>query len=151
MPSTRIFIVHGRDTTNARSEVARFLERIGLEAIILHERPNKGRTIITKFQEEATNVAFAVVLMTPDDEGGLVGETPKKRARQNVVFELGFFIGKFGAANVVTLVQEGLERPSDIDGVVYVTYDSAGAWKQRLALELTAASIKVDLAKLVGA
>jgi predicted nucleotide-binding protein len=151
MVTDSVFIVHGRDPTNLRLVVARFLEKLGVHAIILHEVPSKGRTIITKFQEEAANVRFAVVLMTPDDEGGPVGGPYRKRARQNVVFELAFFIGKLGEANVAALVQADLERPSDFDGVVYIPYDDHGAWKQRLAVELKAASINFDPAKLVGA
>jgi hypothetical protein len=87
----RVFVVHGHDD-GTREAVARFLERIGFEAVILHERANKGRTIITKFREEAADIGFAVVLMTPDDHGGKAGEATSLRARQNVVFELGFFI-----------------------------------------------------------
>ncbi|MDO3444227.1 nucleotide-binding protein [Agrobacterium sp. V1] len=95
-PSSKVFLVHGRDN-ETKNEVARFLERIGIEVIILHERPNLGRHLLTKFQEEAGDVGFAVVLITPDDEGGLAGGTASEpRARQNVIFELGFFIGRLG-------------------------------------------------------
>jgi hypothetical protein len=79
---TKVFIVHGHDEA-ARETVARFVEKLGFEAIILHERPNKGRTIITKFREEAANVGFAVVLMTPDDVGRAKDAAElKPRARQ---------------------------------------------------------------------
>ena len=127
-PSRKVFLVHGRDD-GAKSEVARFLSKIGLEEIILHERPNAGRHLLTKFQEELEGASFAVVLITPDDEGSLSGGAPRKRARQNVVFELGFFIGKFGTGHVAALVKGDVEKPSDFDGVGYITLDPGGAWK----------------------
>src|SRR5690606_12147790 len=88
--SRKIFIVHGHDD-GAREAVARFLERIGLEAVILHEQANQGRTIIEKVVAHS-DVGFAVVLLTPDDEGCAKGGKPEPRARQNVLLELGYFI-----------------------------------------------------------
>jgi predicted nucleotide-binding protein len=148
--SRRVFVVHGHDE-GARESVARFIERIGFEPIILHERPNKGRTIITKFREEATDIGFAIVLMTPDDYGAKAGETPTKpRARQNVVFELGFFIGAFGPERVAALVKGDIERPSDFDGVVYIDLDDAGGWKQKVGRELQEAGFDIDWNKVMG-
>ncbi len=143
--SKKVFVVHGRDN-DAKNEVARFLGKIGLEEIILHERPNSGRHLLTKFQEESEGASFAVVLITPDDEGGLSGEPPRKRARQNVVFELGFFIGKLGAACVAPLVKGDVEKPSDFDGI-----GSAGAWKGFLARELKAAKVPFEAEKVFEA
>ena len=131
----KVFIVHGRDN-GAKHEVARFLERLGIEPVILHERPNKGRTLISKFQEESADIRFAVVLMTPDDVGGVVGGTQQPRARQNVIFELGFFLGQLGADRVCALFSGNIERPSDFEGVVYVEYGTNTAWKTDLAREL---------------
>ncbi|MFT3988671.1 TIR domain-containing protein [Aestuariivirga sp.] len=141
--SRKVFIVHGHDD-GAKESVARFIENLGFEAIVLHERPNKGRTIITKFREEAADVGFAVVLMTPDDHGARFGlvET-KPRARQNVVFELGFFIGELGPAHVAALVKGDIEAPSDFDGVVYIRLDGAD-WKTSLARELQSAGYVID-------
>ncbi|MFZ3326146.1 MAG: nucleotide-binding protein, partial [Methylocella sp.] len=150
LPSRKVFLVHGRDN-DAKNEVARFLGKIGLEEIILHERPNSGRHLLTKFQEESEGASFAVVLITPDDEGGLSGEAPRKRARQNVVFELGFFIGKLGAARVAPLVKGDVEKPSDFDGVGYITLDPAGAWKGLLARELKAAKVPFEAEKVFEA
>src|SRR5262249_5366825 len=138
--SNKVFVVHGRDN-DSKNEVARFLSKIGLEEIILHERPNKGRHLLTKFQEESEGAGFAVVLMTPDDLGGLAGEPPRSRARQNVVFELGFFIGRLGPSNVVALLKSDVEKPSDFDGVAYIPHDTVGAWKTLLARELKAAQV----------
>jgi predicted nucleotide-binding protein len=149
-PSRKVFLVHGRDN-DAKNEVARFLSKIGLEEIILHERPNSGRHLLTKFQEESEGASFAVVLITPDDEGGLSGEPPRKRARQNVVFELGFFIGKLGVARVAPLVKGDVEKPSDFDGVGYSALDPAGAWKGLLARELKAAKVPFEADKVFEA
>lgn len=146
---TKVFIVHGHDG-ETRETVKRFVEKLGLEAIILHERPNKGRTIITKFRDEATSVGFAIVLMTPDDVGGVPGlamNRLKHRARQNVVFEFGFFIGKLGADRVAALMKGDIERPSDLDGVVYISLDS-NSWPGQLGRELEAVGYAVDWGKV---
>lgn len=143
---TKVFIVHGHDG-EVRETVARFIERLGLEPVILHERPNKGRTIITKFREESADVGFAVVLMTPDDLGGPapVATTAElnARARQNVVFELGFFIGALGPERVAAIIRGNMERPSDFDGVVYISFDKED-WGARLGQELQAAGYEID-------
>jgi hypothetical protein len=144
----RIFIVHGHNT-GAREAVARFLERAGFEPIILHEQANQGRTIIEKFEEHAA-VNFAVVLLTPDDVGGPAGKAVQPRARQNVVLELGFFIGKLGRGRVCALKSGDLELPTDILGVAWTSLDDAGAWRVNLAKELEAAGYKIDWAKAIG-
>ncbi|NKL59713.1 TIR domain-containing protein [Rhizobium leguminosarum] len=149
--SNKVFLVHGRDN-EAKNEVARFLEKIGLEVIILHERPNLGRHLLTKFQEEAGDVGFAVILITPDDEGGLSGGSDKEpRARQNVIFELGFFIGKLGASHVAPLVKGDVVRPSDFDGIGYIGLDATGGWKGLLARELKGAKVPFDAMKVFEA
>lgn len=149
-----VFIVHGRDEAT-KEAVARFLGKLELDPVILHEKPNQGRTIIEKF-EDYSSVAFAVVLLTPDDIGGEkvdgVVDFNKKiqmRARQNVVFELGYFIGKLGRRMVCALHSEEIELPSDFSGVVYVPLDKGGGWKMKLARELKAAGIDVDLNKAI--
>ena len=147
-PPTKVFVVHGRDD-GPKQAVARFVEKLGFEAVILHERPNRGRTIITKFREEAADVGFAVVLMTPDDLGGLTADTLQNRARQNVVFELGFFIGALGPHKVAALVQGDIERPSDFDGVVYISLDNAH-WQAELGRELKEAGFAIDWNKVMG-
>jgi predicted nucleotide-binding protein len=145
--SRKVFVVHGRDN-EAKIDVARFLGKIGLEEIILHERPNAGRHLLTKFQEEADGASYAVVLITPDDEGGVVGGPQRKRARQNVIFELGFFIGKLGSSHVAALVKGDVETPSDFDGIGYIALDTAGGWKGLLARELKQAGVPFDPAKV---
>ena len=148
--SRKIFLVHGRDEA-AKNEVALFLRKNGLQEIILRDRPNKGRHLLKKFQEEAEGAAFAVVLMTPDDEGAIAGGTHQKRARQNVVFELGFFIGKFGTTHVAALVKTQVEKPSDFDGIAWIDFDNSGTWKNALARELREAGVPFDLDQVITA
>ena len=129
LPRT-VFVVHGHDE-GARETVARFLERLDFEVIILHERASRGRTVIEKVEAHG-DIGFAVVLLTPDDVGCGKGGTPVPRARQNVLLELGYFVGRLGRNRVCALKRGELEIPSDFEGIVYVTLDDAGAWKQSL-------------------
>lgn len=147
--NSKVFIVHGRDKTY-KDSVARLLEKLFLHPIILHEQPNQGRTVIEKFIDNAI-VGFAVVILTADDKGGVQGTATKKnlhpRARQNVVLELGYFMGKLGRKRVCALYQDGVELPSDYVGVLYIPLDAGDAWKTLLAKELKAAGYDVDLNK----
>lgn len=145
--SNKVFIVHGHDD-GAREAVARFLERIGLEAIILHEQANQGRTVIEKVEAHG-DVGFAVVLLTPDDEGRVKGGDLEPRARQNVLLELGYFIGRLGRSRVCALKRGQLEIPSDFAGVVWERMDDTGGWKQALGRELQAAGHQVDWNKVM--
>lgn len=145
--SHKVFIVHGHDD-GARETVARFLERIGLEAIILHEQANQGRTVIEKVVAHG-DVGFAVVLLTPDDEGCAKGGVQEPRARQNVLLELGYFIGRLGREKVCALKRGILEIPSDFAGVVWEEMDSNGGWKTALARELAAAGHNIDWNKVM--
>lgn len=143
----RVFVVHGRDE-GARESVARFLERLGFEAIILHEQASRGGTVIEKV-EAHSDVGFAVVLLTPDDEGCVKGGTPTPRARQNVLLELGYFVGRLGRNRVCALRRGEVEIPSDFEGVVYVPLDDSGAWRQTLGKELEAAGFGIDWNKVM--
>ena len=140
----KVFIVHGHDD-QAKIETARFIEKAGLEAIILHEQPSGSKTIIEKI-ESYGDVGFAVILYTPCDIGHKDTDNPepKKRARQNVVFEHGYFIGRLGRERVTALVKAELETPNDISGVVYTEIDTRGAWKMMLFNELENAGYKVS-------
>jgi predicted nucleotide-binding protein len=138
----KVFVVHGREE-GPREAVARFLERLGFQPIILHEQANQGRTVIEKV-EDHSDVGFAVIILTPDDMGNLKGEEPQPRARQNVLLELGYFIGKLTRKRVCTLKVGELEIPSDWRGVVDEPYDAGGGWRQTLARELEAAEYEID-------
>jgi len=145
--SKRIFIVHGHNDTMKES-VARLVKNIGYDPIILHEQPNKGRTIIEKF-EDYSDVGYAIVLFSPDDVGYSVNLDSKSgmlRVRQNVILELGFFIGKLGREKVTVLYLEEkeIEFPSDIFGILYIPYDESGMWKYRIIDELKSCGFAVS-------
>lgn len=149
--SRTVFIVHGHDEAIKQS-VARFLERLDLKVVILHEQPDKGKTLIEKLEASSLeiDIAYAVVILTPDDVGAVTSEKDKlqPRARQNVVFELGYLIAKLGRQRVRALYTEGVELPSDYQGVLYTQLDKPGAWRLKLAREIKAAGITVDLNKI---
>ncbi len=147
---TTVFVVHGHSEA-FKQQVARFLDAAtDLEPIILHEQANSGRTIIEKFEDHASRAAFAVVLLTGDDDGGVRGSGERRpRARQNVVFELGFFIAALGRSKAAALYEEGVELPSDMSGILYTPLDAGGAWKLALAKELQAAGLSADLNRAI--
>lgn len=144
--SNAIFIVHGHDN-GIKQSVARLTEKLNLQPIILNEKENQGQTIVEKF-EKHSNVGFAVVLLTADDMGGKKDSSQKPRARQNVILELGYFIGKLGRKRVCVLYFDGVELPSDLAGVLYVKLDEGESWKYQLAKEIKAAGIRIDLNKI---
>jgi predicted nucleotide-binding protein len=147
----RIFLAHGRDE-RTRETVARLLEKVGQgrhEVVTLQERTNRGRTLIEKFEEHAAQASYAVILLTGDDVGrGGPGEGLKPRARQNVIFEMGFFCGSIKRSRVAVLYEPGVERPSDVEGLAYIELDPAGAWKTALVRELCDAGLECDLAAI---
>lgn len=155
----KVFIVHGHGEL-VKVTVARTLEQLGLKPIILHEQEDYGNTIIEKFESNANDVGFAVVLLTADDLGiskkdiekakAEKKETvPSERARQNVVFEMGYFMGKLDRAHVFLLLENGVEKPGDLDGMVYTPIDSEGMWKVKLAKRLKAMGYKVSLDSII--
>lgn len=141
----RVFVVHGHDN-HSKEAVARFISTLGFDPVVLHERPNEGKTLIEKF-ESHSKVDFAVVLFTPDDIGYAKNQpdSPKPRARQNVVLELGFFMGALGRQRVCVLHTGDIELPSDYHGVLYHPFDIGGAWQLKLAKEMKASGMQVDL------
>jgi predicted nucleotide-binding protein len=145
-----VFLVHGHDGA-ARHEVARFIERItGKPPVILDEQAGQGQTLVEKFEAHAGTATYAIVLATPDDVGRVRSADPsadKPRARQNVVFELGYFFGKLGRHRVAVL-GSGVEKPSDVDGLVYIAYPG-GNWQIELAKELHTAGVSLDMARLL--
>lgn len=142
--NNRVFVVHGHDEA-LKEKVARLLEKQGLEAIILNERANKGKTIIEKF-EENSDAGAAICLFTDDDIGKEKNETIENhRARQNVVYEAGYFMGKLGREKVVMLVSKGTELPSDLQGVVYTDSEN---WTIKVLQELQSIGYAIDFNKL---
>jgi predicted nucleotide-binding protein len=136
-----IFLVHGRDN-EFKWEVKNFIERIvdrtKVQVVILHEQANQGQTLLEKFEQYASTASYAVVLLTPDDVGGSVGDAQESRARQNVIFELGFFCGRLGRKHVAA-INKGVEKPSDIDGFAYISH--TGQWTDELRRELEVAGL----------
>lgn len=124
--SSKVFIVHGHDDVS-KLELARLLDKLGLEPIILHEQANRGRTLIEKLEANALDIGYAFVLLTPDDEGTSTSSNDRHyrpRARQNVVLELGFFMGKLGRQRVCCLYKGDVELPSDMHGVAYYPFEN---------------------------
>ncbi|CNE60341.1 TIR domain-containing protein [Yersinia mollaretii] len=146
---TKVFIVHGHDG-EAKSRTARFIEKLGFEAIILHEQLSRGKTIIEKI-EHYSNVGFAIVLYTPDDLGNDVKSASNgnlnNRARQNVIFEHGYLIAKIGRENVIPLIQDNIEIPNDISGIVYMTDAN---WQLDIAREMKSSGYEIDFNKILG-
>ncbi|MFT3886467.1 MAG: nucleotide-binding protein [Flavobacteriales bacterium] len=149
LDKSQVFIVHGHDE-EAKTKTARFIEKLGLKPIILHEQASGSKTVIEKI-EAYSNVGFGIVLYTPCDIGAKNEENPnlKNRARQNVVFEHGFLIGKIGRENVCALVKDEIETPNDISGVVYVKMDNEDAWHLKIARELRNSGYEIDMNKVI--
>ncbi|MFH1892048.1 MAG: nucleotide-binding protein [Candidatus Zixiibacteriota bacterium] len=147
--SRKIFIVHGHDE-EAKQSVARFLQKLDLEAIILHEQPSSGKTVIEKLEHYVRDIAFAIVLLTPDDLGCPAGNEDdlQPRARQNVILELGYLTSKLGRERVCALIKNQVEKPSDYDGVVYVSMEDNNDWQLKVAREMRTAGITIDLNRL---
>jgi predicted nucleotide-binding protein len=147
-----VFVVHGHDDA-FKQTVTRVLHQLDLNPVILHEKPDQGKSIIEKHSDYA-DVSFAVALFTPDDLGEAkervkAVEDLRDRAGQNVVFELGYFIGRLGRSNAVALVKGHIEFPSDYSGVIYIPVDEAGSWRFTLVRELRAAGFDVDANRLL--
>ncbi|MDX6384964.1 MAG: hypothetical protein QOK48_2537 [Blastocatellia bacterium] len=148
----RIFVVYGHEK-NARQGLEAMLLRWGLEPLILDQLPSEGQTIIEKLENYTGKVGFAVVLATPDDEGHRAEHPDEKsfRARQNVVLELGMLLAKLGRSKVAILLkqQEHMERPSDIQGLIYIPFkDDVNDARILLAKEMDAQGYRIAVNKL---
>lgn len=132
-----IFIIHGHNKV-LLSEAKRTIRALGLKPIILSKKSNNGSlTLIEKLETKSSAVSFVITLLTNDDEGRKKGAPNiEDRARQNVIFELGYFMGKLGREKVMCLCQRGLILPSDINGVAYTEFDEDGKWKECLNTQL---------------
>lgn len=145
--TNKVFIVHGHNDA-VKEKVARVVEHLHLEPIILHEQPDGGKTIIEKFEENSADVNFAIVLLTADDLGKSKEEEKQNpRARQNVIFEMGYFIGRLSRSHVFMLLDKDIEKPSDLDGIVYTPLIEG--WDQKLVKELKACGYEVDANDLI--
>jgi predicted nucleotide-binding protein len=148
-----VFVVYGHDET-AKAQLEAMLRRWGLEPLILDQLPSEGQTIIEKLEHYTNRVKFAVILATPDDEGYKANRSDEKayRARQNVVLELGMMLKQLGRRNVAILLkqQENMERPSDIQGLMYIPFkdDLQREAGTLLAKEMAAQGYQIDIKKL---
>jgi predicted nucleotide-binding protein len=150
--NTKVFVVYGHDES-ARTQLEAMLRRWGLEPLILDQLPSEGQTIIEKLEGYTGQVGYAVVLATPDDEGNRAGRTDEKsfRARQNVVLELGMLLSQLGRQRVAILLkqQDRMERPSDIQGLIYIPFkDDVKDAGVVLAKEMAAQGYQIDIKKL---
>ncbi|MBP9134739.1 MAG: nucleotide-binding protein [Saprospiraceae bacterium] len=142
------FIVHGHNN-EVKQTVARFLETLKIEAIILSEQGGI-QSILDKI-ENCSNVDFSIILLTPDDYGNVIAQMdkPNKRARQNVIFEFGYFVAKLGKSKVIALKLDDVELPSDYGGIIYINFDDADGWKLKLGKEIMKIGIEIDLKNLI--
>lgn len=150
--SNKVFVVHGHDQ-GLKTDIEQFIQQIGLEPIVLHRQPDKGRTLIEKF-EQHSDVGYAFILLTPDDIAYTIDQDTlpdpsrkkEKRARPNVIFEFGYFVGKLGRDRVCCLYKEGVILPSDLDGLVYKKIDgSVESQGISIIKELKAAGYKIQM------
>jgi predicted nucleotide-binding protein len=139
-----VFIIHGHDDAMKKA-VQLFLTRANLKDIVLHEQPDKNRTVIEKLIEEANSAAYVIAILSPDD----IQEDGTVRARQNVVLEIGYFIGRLGREKVRLLRKGEVVIPSDLQGILFENYDNEGAWRIKLLKEMQAAGLPIDLATAV--
>lgn len=140
----KVFVVHGHDG-EIKTEVAQFFKRWEFDVIILNEQPNHGKTIIEKL-EASSDVDLAVILMTGDDLGRLKSdEIDQPRARQNVIFEAGYFMGRLGRNKVILIYENGLDIPSDLHGIAYTNKEN---WQLDMSKELSSMGYDIDINKL---
>ncbi len=148
----RVFVVYGHDT-DARDDLELILRRVHVTPIILQNIPGIGDTLIEKL-EALTDADFACVLLTPDDMGAAKAalDDLRPRARQNVVLELGMVLSRLGRRRVAILVKgDDLEKPSDIDGLIYIPFTSrVNEAANALGAALASAGFQIDVRDLLG-
>lgn len=146
----RIFVAHGRDLL-ARDSVAHVVQSLGLEPVFLSDSVLMGHTWIDGLESVSHGVSFAVVIYRADDRGWLAGDPHgvRPRVRQNVLFELGFMIGRLGREKVCVLYEEGVDIPSDFEGARFVKLAGESEWKVNLAITLQQAGFEVDPARVL--
>lgn len=150
-PPDRVFVVHGRTVAWLDAVTGLLADVVpGNPVSVLQEKANRSQALIEKLENEAKRACYAVLIHTGDDEGRLRDKFEdgdgvlRPRARQNVVLETGLFMGLIGRRRTAILHEEGIEQPSDLQGVTYISLDDAGRWKQDLARELEDAGLEVE-------
>jgi len=146
--SRKIFVVHGHDDY-VRDSLVNVLSTLKFEPIVLVQEPGRSQTVIEHIEKRVQNVGFAFILYTEDDLGRLPGETEKARARQNVVFEHGLLIGLLGRERTCALVKGAVEIPSDLSGVIHVTFNNLNDEALKIVKILNDAGYEANAALLV--
>lgn len=142
----KIFVVHGHDI-GLKDSVARFLKQLKLEPIFIIEGVSEGKTKIENLEIHPSKADYVLVLLSTDDVGALKGHEKNQRPRpaQDVILELGYFYGSMGKNRVCALYKDDLELPSNVSGILWVRMDDAGVWMMKLAREMKAAGLDIDL------
>jgi predicted nucleotide-binding protein len=147
--SNKMFVVHGHDEL-AKNELEILIGELGFEPVVLHRQPDEGQTIIEKFEKHG-DVGFVFILLTPDeisyvkDQDKLPDSDRKKewRARPNVIFEFGYFVGRLGRSRVCCIYTGDVALPTDIGGILYKKYQNkVNEIAYDIAKELKAAGYK---------
>lgn len=148
-PGTEVFVVHGHNDAVRTTVVDVIGRSMGRRPTVLFEQPNRSGTIVEKLEAHASDAGFAVVLLTADDLGrSRSAEVETPRARQNVILEAGYFMGRLSRQRVALLYEPGVELPSDLQGILYIELDSSGTWAFTLGREMRAAGLDADLNRL---
>ncbi len=147
--SRKVVIINGHDE-GKRMAVVNFIKNLDLEPVISHEQPGQGINLIKKFEQDP-DVAFAITFLTADEYGYPRGkpEHSKPRSKQNVIFELGYLIGRLKQNLVCALYEEGLDLPSEYQSGVFIPYDEGGLWKLLIARNMKIANVDVDLNRAI--
>ncbi len=152
----RVFLAHGRDE-RWKEAVAHLLEHAGSDEVtILNDRPEERAKLLEQIGEQAHATRYAIVLLTADDVGAARLESPQEpyfttRARQDVVFEMGFLVAALTPGRVCVLYEDGVELPCELEGISHVRLDLAGTWQPKLLLALRRAGFDYDLNRLAAA
>jgi predicted nucleotide-binding protein len=152
----KVLLAHGRDDRWAQA-VAHLLEQAGShELTILDQRAEQRAELLEDAGDQRAAPRYAVVLLTADDIGGRRLESAEEpyfapRARQDVVFEMGFLAAALTPACVCVLYEEGVELPCELDEISHVRLDLAGTWQPKLLMKLRRAGFDYDLNRLVSA
>ena len=129
-----IFIVHGHNG-GVKDKVANFISKLGIEPIILNEQIDRGRTLLEKL-EEYSDIKAAIIIFTNEDAGSNGDSEYEKKARQNLIFEAGYFLGKLGNKNIIVIAEQGVIPPSVLDGHPYFKMDQEEKWKTDITKKL---------------
>ena len=148
---SRVFIVHGHNL-GILAEVEAFVLKANKRPIVLKDQSRPGKNLLDELIQHSKGVQFAIVILSADDVARAEGEPQDQlryRGRQNAVFEFGFLVRQLGKSKVFVLHEQGVEMPSDYGGVIYIPYDTTGAWKGLLAKAIGATGIPINIRSVI--